>query len=197
MKKLIIFDFDGTITKRDSMLELTRFHRGNIPYFLGLIYLSPILLLYKMRWISNWKAKQFFLTYFWGGIPKEEFQSICEKFTLKKLPAILRPGAIEALETFKENHDQLVVISASAEDWLKPWAEKNGIFVIGSQLAVRNGRITGKLEGKNCYGPEKVKRLKKVFDLADYTEIIVYGDSKGDNELFDLATTVHYKPFRN
>jgi phosphatidylglycerophosphatase C len=90
------------------------------------------------------------------------------------LPQILRPKALEALESFNKRGDKVLIVSASAEHWLQPWAALYEVYVIASRLEVHNGRITGKLAGKNCYGPEKILRLKAVYDLDNYTEIVVF-----------------------
>ena len=59
MKKIIaFFDFDGTITTKDSLLEFIRFYHGDIKTILGILILSPILVLYKMKIIPNYKAKE-------------------------------------------------------------------------------------------------------------------------------------------
>lgn len=63
-KRLVIFDFDGTLTRKDSMLEFTRYFHGVFRFYIGMLYLSPILLLYKVGFIPNWKAKEFYLTHF-------------------------------------------------------------------------------------------------------------------------------------
>lgn len=196
MSKLVVFDFDGTLTKKDSMLELTKYHFGSFKFLLGMIVLSPILVLYKLKLLSNWKTKQYYLRHFFGGIPLNEFQSVCDRFGVEKIPHLFRPGVSETLKNYRSNGDQIVVVSASAEHWLTKWGEKYDIAIIGSHLEVLDGRITGNLDGPNCYGPEKVNRLKKEFDLDDYSEIIVYGDSHGDKELMRLATKSFYKPFR-
>ncbi len=196
MSKLVVFDFDGTLTKRDSMMELTKYFFGPFRFMLGMVFLSPVLVLYKLKLLPNWKTKQYFLTHFFSGMSLEKFQAVCDQFGSEKIPKLLRPGVLETINDYKSNGDQLVVVSASAELWLKSWGAENDLTIIGSHLEVVNGRITGKLDGPNCYGPEKVNRLKKEFNLDNFSEIIVYGDSRGDDELIELATKSFYKPFR-
>lgn len=196
MKKLVIFDFDGTLTRKDSMLELTRYHCGFFRFSIGMLFLSPVLVLYKLKLYPNWKAKQHFLTIFFGGMDLEKFNAICEDFSKERLPGLIRPLALKKLEEYKAKGDQMVIVSASAENWLNSWGKENDLPVIATRLEVQKGSITGKLKGRNCHGPEKVKRLKEQFNLQHFTEIIVYGDSEGDKELFDVATEHHFKPFR-
>ncbi|KAA3640209.1 MAG: HAD-IB family hydrolase [Bacteroidetes bacterium] len=196
MSKLVVFDFDGTLTKTDSMLELTRYFFGPIRFVIGMAFLSPVLVLYKLKLLPNWRTKQYYLTHFFGGMPLNEFQTVCDRFASEKIPNLLRPGVVETINTYKSKGHQLVIVSASAENWLTRWGDENHLTVIGTNLEVVDGRITGKLNGRNCYGPEKVIRLKEEFDLDDFSEIIVYGDSRGDRELMELATQSFYKPFR-
>ena len=47
-KVLALFDFDGTLTKKDTMFEFIRFSKGNLMLLIGLIISFPILVLYKL-----------------------------------------------------------------------------------------------------------------------------------------------------
>lgn len=196
MRKLVVFDFDGTLTKKDTMIEFTRFYWGDLRFFLGMLYLSPVLLAYKTGWLPNWRAKELFLTHFFRNEPESGFQEACSRFGLEKIPAMIRPLAARRLEEHRKEGARLVVVSSSAENWLSAWCRQENLSLIGTRLNVRNGRLTGKLEGPNCYGAEKVRRLRQAYRLQDYSEIIAYGDSKGDLPLLELATAAHYKPFR-
>jgi phosphatidylglycerophosphatase C len=89
-----------------------------------------------------------------------------------------------------------ILVSASLEIYLLPWAKTIGLDqVIGTRLAVQNGLLTGRIIGQNCYGAEKVKRLQAVLgDLSQYC-IYAYGDSRGDRELLEIATCPYYRPW--
>jgi HAD superfamily phosphoserine phosphatase-like hydrolase len=89
-----------------------------------------------------------------------------------------------------------VVVSASVECWLGPWCDKNGLDLIGTQLEIKDNRVTGKLLSKNCYGKEKVNRIRERYDLNSFDFIYAYGDSRGDDEMLELAQEKYYKPFR-
>ena len=52
------FDFDGTITTKDTLFDFVKFHVGSKNFYKGLIFLSPILILYKLGFIRNDIAKQ-------------------------------------------------------------------------------------------------------------------------------------------
>jgi phosphatidylglycerophosphatase C len=194
-EKLIIFDFDGTLTKRDSMLEFTKLYHGKFRFILGIICLIPVLSLYKMNIISNWRAKEYFLKFFFQNESLSRFQANCHIFALGKIPSLIRPTAMLKLQEHRNVGDRLVIVSSSAENWLKDWCLQQNITLIATRLEVTNGQITGRLLGPNCYGPEKIARLKENFDIEKFQEVIVYGDSKGDYELYNISTKYFHKYF--
>lgn len=194
-KTLALFDFDGTITTKDSFLEFLKFHKGNFQFYLGFAILSPYLIAMKLKVIPNWKAKEIVLKYFLKGLKEEEMEQKAKAFTLEIVPRLLRPKAIEQIKKHQQNGDDIYLVSASAEGWLKFWCDEIGINLIGTKLEIINGNITGKIDGRNCYGPEKVARVKAQIDLSNYSEIYAYGDSGGDKELLAIANYPHYKFF--
>ena len=196
-KKLVLFDFDGTLTTKDTLLEFLLFYKGKIRVLFGLLALFPVLALYMLRLVPNWKAKQYLLRHFIGGARLEEFNAVCKEFSTQIIPKLIRPKGLHILEQHLRDKATLIVISASAENWVGPWCEQIGVNYLATQLEVVNGIVTGNLCGKNCYGPEKVDRIKKQFELSDFDEIIAYGDSSGDREMFGIAHHYFYKPFRS
>lgn len=195
MKRLAVFDFDGTLTYKDSFLSFIRFYKGSLPFYSGMLQMAPWLVAYKLKLYPNWKAKEKVLTHFFSQTTEEEFREKGRRFARELIPAMLRPKAKEALQKHKEAGDRIVVVSASAEPWLEAWCEAEGIELVATVLECREGRITGRLNGKNCYGMEKVERLKQHLPLEDFCEVYVYGDSAGDRELLELATHPNYRVF--
>ncbi len=196
MSKLALFDFDGTISSQDSFGHILQVSFPRSRYALGLLKLWPVLLAYKLGLYSNEKAKQHVLRFFFGGMSEADFNTLCEKYARKHLSEIIRPEALEALKKHKENNDRVVIVSASIENWLQPFAAEHGAELIATKMEVENGKITGNLSGPNCYGSEKVKRLRKHLQISDYDEIYAYGDSPGDKEMLAIAHHPNYRPFR-
>ena len=197
MQKIIaLFDFDGTITTDDSLIRFIRFVVGDLKTLWGMVFLSPMLVVYKLKLIPNYKAKQMMLSYFFKGMDKQQFQKIAEEYSLKHIDTILRPKAMEKITWHKELGHKVIVVSASIECWIRPWCDQNGLDLIATKIEVKDGLITGKFLTKNCYGIEKVNRVKEAYNLDDYDRIYAYGDSRGDKELLELADKSFYKPFR-
>jgi phosphatidylglycerophosphatase C len=194
--RLVLFDFDGTITKKDTLIEFVRYYHGRNHFFRGMVMLAPVLALFALKMIPNWKAKQFFLSRFFKGEDMKFFQARCAGFSTDILPALIRPEAENAIRSYQKQDATIAVVTASAENWVKPWCEQHGLICLATKLEVKDGVITGNIMGRNCYGDEKVCRIEEQFNLKDFDEIIAYGDSRGDKEMLALAHKRYYKPFR-
>ena len=195
-KKLVLFDFDGTITTRDTLAEFMIFYHGKVKYYLGLCVLSPVLASYLFKWMPNWKSKQYFLTWFLKDEKSSDFEKKCKVFSDTRLPRLIRPAAQEQIKQYQHEGATIAVVTASAENWIKPWCDKHNILCLATQLETTDGKLTGKILGKNCHGEEKVCRIKEHFTLTEFDRIVAYGDTSGDKQMLDLAHEQFYKPFR-
>lgn len=189
MKTLVLFDFDGTLYKKDSMIAFTKFLKGPTLFYQKMLLLSPDLVGMKLRLFHNEKVKAKFLTAFFKGMDIDTFESAAKDFALNEIDKNLNPKIFDAfLKHVKSGHD-VYIVSASAAQWIAPWSEQYKVSVVGTQLQIANGKITGKLNSKNCYGIEKVNRIQELLRLEDYQSICVYGSGKGDREMLGLAKT--------
>jgi phosphatidylglycerophosphatase C len=193
---LAIFDFDGTITYRDSFIDFIRFYKGRTALLTGITVLFPVLILFKLKIIANANAKEIVFKYFFKNTPFDAFQKKCDDFGLTVIPKIVRNEALNAIQKHLSNGHRVIVISASAENWLIKWCKGVGVELVATHLEVKNGFITGKISGKNCYGIEKVNRLKDYLKIEDFTDIYAYGDSKGDIPMIELANHKFYRKFQ-
>lgn len=193
---IAFFDFDGTITRSDTMLKLAAYHKGAAGYFSAMAQISPWLVAMKLGIISTQKGKEKFLTHFFGGLSEVSFEQLCNNFTKEVLPFQIRADAMATIKKHQANNDKVVVVSASAQNWVAPWCRENGLAYECSCLKLNNGIITGKLEGTNCNGTEKVNRILQVYQLEEYKQIFCYGDTKADNEMLQIATDPFYRHFK-
>ena len=193
--RIAFFDFDGTITKADSTARFIRYLVGDSKFFIGIFFLLPFMFLYILNLISNNSIKQILITYFFKGKNINEFKKNAEYFSLNMLEPLIRKKALKQISWHKENGQDVVIVSASIDLWLRPWCIKNDVALISSMLEVNDKVITGKTRNKNCYGLEKVARIKKLYNLSEYSYIYSYGNSRGDYEMLKIANESHYKPF--
>jgi len=196
MKTLALFDFDGTITTRDTFTSFVKFYHGSVKFTAGFLFFSPLLALMKLGVYDNGLVKNMVFSYFFKGEEEHKFNEKCRSYCTTVLPSLIREGAIDQIYDHTENNNKIVIVSASPENWIIPWAKPLGIDVISTLVEIKDGKLTGLLGSKNCYGPEKVVRINKQLSLSEYDQIEAYGDSRGDKEMFEIATKSSYKPFR-
>jgi len=193
---LALFDFDGTITTKDTLFDFTHFSVSRLTFTLGMVVLFLPMLLHKIGLLSAHKTKEIFLSYFFKNFSREAFDKHCNRFAKDRLPNLIRSEALNTINQHKEKGDTVIIVSASPENWIKPWAELYGIKVIATKLQIINNQLTGQIMGANCNGIEKVNRIHSEINLSDYTEITAYGDSIGDKDMLALAQKRYLKPFR-
>ncbi len=192
-KTVAAFDFDKTMTYRDTLLPFL-FHLH--PLHLKLtkaLKLIPTVVKYKLGFLQNQEAKERLLKAFLRNRSYEKLQYQAHVFANLRLSHYLRPEALERLHWHHGKGHACILISAGLEVYLKPWATSLGLEVSATRLKVNNGRITGKIDGKNCYGQEKVNRLLKRFGPKENFTLYAYGDSEGDKELLELADYPYYR----
>lgn len=197
VKKVYAFDFDGTLTTKDTLLEFIRFTRGNTAFLFGFLLFSPLLVLMKLKLYPNWKTKQRVFSWFFKGMLIDDFNHLCTEFALYN-KQLLRPKGMKAIKKAIEEDSQVVIISASIDNWVRPFFDEmgNNIIVVGTKIEVSNNYLTGKFITNNCYGVEKVRRLQALFPQRETYTLIAFGDSRGDKELLAYANQGFYKPFR-
>jgi phosphatidylglycerophosphatase C len=213
-QKIAFFDFDGTITTKDTLLEFIKYSRGSFRFYLGFILNSPWLIAYKIKLISNQKAKERILQFFFRNTPVERFEQQCDRFSREILPELIRPKALLEITRLKDSGASVVIVSASPENWIRSWSDSVEASLLATRLEVTPApaasfhpppaachpappaRLTGKIFEANCYGEEKVRRIKECYLLTDYSEIYTYGDTGGDRPMLRLGTRSFYRPFR-
>ena len=198
-KKVYCFDFDGTLTTSDTLLEFIKFAKGKSRFLIVFLMYSPLLVLMKLHLYPNWKVKQMIFTHLFGGMHIEKFDKLCHAFAVK-YQHLLRPLGIQRVHEALTAGSQVFVVSASIDNWVLPFflvRGMEGVEVLGTQIEVVDGKLTGRFLSRNCYGAEKVHRITDVLphDRQAYT-IEAFGDSRGDKEMLAFADQGHYKPFR-
>ena len=199
MSRIAFFDFDGTVTTKDTLLEFIRFSKGKIPFYIGFVLNSPWLVAYRVGLISNQAAKERILAWFFRHTPVAEFQETCDRFAAQMVPGLLRPKALREITELQNKGFEIIIVSASPENWIRQWAESIRAGLLATRLQTRpetEGRLTGRILGHNCHGNEKVRRIGEAFNLDTYNEIYAYGDSSGDTPMLALAHHSFYRPFR-
>lgn len=191
---LALFDFDGTLTDRDTMLAFCRHVCGTPRFLVGMLWLSPMLVAMKLKLVPNARAKAIFLRHFLGGRDRASLASHAEAFA-DIVDGWLRPGAMERIAWHREQGHTVRIVSASLDVWLLPWAARHGLDVLCTRGRFDGDTFTGDLEGPNCNGEEKVARVRADVNIASFGEVHAYGDTSGDQAMLELATHPTFRPF--
>jgi len=198
-KKVYCFDFDGTLTTSDTLLEFIKFAKGTSRFLMVFLMYSPLLVLMKLHLYPNWKAKQKIFAHLFAEMRIEKFDTLCRDFAEEKQD-LLRPMGIKRVHEALADGSLVYIVSASIDNWVRPFFHVRGldkVTVLGTQIEVVDGKLTGRFLSHNCYGEEKVHRISQVLpqDRSAY-DIEAFGDSRGDKEMLAFADKGYYKPFR-
>ena len=155
---------------------------------------------------------RFIFAHLFAGMRIEKFDALCRDFA-EEYQHLLRPKGVTLVHEALVAGAQVFIVSASIDNWVRPFFKVrglDGVRVLGTQIEVIDGRLTGKFKSNNCYGEEKVHRICEALSASTSTfspasvapfvrsqyEIEAFGDSRGDKEMLAFADKGHYKPFR-
>jgi HAD superfamily hydrolase (TIGR01490 family) len=192
MEKLAIFDVDFTLTKRETLIEFYRFMLKKDPKHI--LHFPKVLvssILYGLKLVPLKKTKEYFISFI-DGVTEEDMKSHVKDFYEKRLSKILYKDSIDTIRKLKSEGYRIYLISASAEFYLNElYNIKEVDKVIGTRFICENRIHKSKMQGENCKGEEKVKRLmeelKKENIEVDFKNSYMFSDSLSDLPLFNLV----------
>lgn len=185
-----LFDFDGTLTRHDSLVPYLKMIVGTPRLALAMLLASPLLSAYALRLVRNDVAKEALLQRTLGGLSAGFLHERGEQYAKHVIPTMLRDDMQVRLRDHQTQGHCCVLVSASLDVYLEPWAKMAGFdYCIATSLTVSpEGLVSGKLDGANCHGQEKVRRIERLFDeigLPEHT--YAYGDTAGDIPMLAMA----------
>lgn len=187
---LVAFDVDGTLTWTDSFMLFLRWFAGPADFAAKLMRIAPDAALAKARLKSRDDVKALAVRLFFTGVPEERFAAAAAEFAAEVLPRLERADGRAKLFAHRTQGHRVMLVSASLEDYLKPWAvARLGLGpddVLGARLERKGGVLTGRLDGLNCRADEKVARLEAACGPA-LDLMAAYGDSSGDDAMLAIA----------
>jgi HAD superfamily hydrolase (TIGR01490 family) len=190
-RPLAAFDLDGTLTRRDTLLPFLHRAVGRDRAYRALLASSlPLARAAALSGPHRDRAKAAVLQRLLAGMPLAELAAAAEAYADDVVAFQLRPETRERVEWHRGEGHELVLVSASPELYVEPIGRRLGFDeVLATRLEVGgDGRLTGRLVGANCRGPEKVVRLREWRGDA-LVVAYAYGDSAGDREMLALAAT--------
>jgi phosphatidylglycerophosphatase C len=195
--RVAAFDVDGTLTTTDCVVPFLRRTAGT-SRLVGRLLTSPVAMGRAVLRRDRDALKAASAAAAFGGVPVETLEADGALFAREVYDQRLRPDALRSLREHLDAGDTVLLVSASFDVYLRPLA---GLLGVHDVLAVGletdgAGVLTGRLDGPNCRGPEKVVRLHDWLDRhaggRAAVHLSAYGDSAGDRELLADADDAHW-----
>lgn len=200
------FDFDGTLTRRDTLLPFLARALG-WPRLLGaLLVCSPYLAAYALRLLPNHVAKRRLLAATLAGRSTADLGLAAAQYQAHDLPGQYRSWTLDRLHWHQAQGHHCVMVSASLDVYLAPVAAQLGcVALLCTEMATAGGKLTGQMRTPNCHGEQKVLRLTAWLaerfgssngaagGPAGGVELYAYGDTAGDKPMLRMADHAWYR----
>ena len=190
-----IFDFDGTITKKNTAVPFLKLVSGR--YFnRKFITRLPEAVAYYLNIIDVDRLNLSIVDTFLKNLSRDALFEYGQVFYSSVLPGLIRDSAFARIQWHKEQGHQCWLATSAYNIYADYWAKQSGFDgVVSTKIEFDDsGHATGRLQGKSCNGEEKLRRVKEVIGKPNV--IYAYGDSSGDKELLDYATYPFYRKFK-
>ncbi len=178
-KKIIVYDFDKTLTYKDTLFGF--FYATIKNRLFGFpkltIYIGSMIFA-KFKIISNNRLKKIGIELFLKGKSSHDISLLSQKY------ARLIPFN-KLYERFDvDNKNRYFIVSASFQEYLYPLFSKD-VHIIGSVLSYDGDKVSGLKF--NCYKEKKVLALKKIgIEEID----LLYTDSYSDVALAKISKKI-------
>lgn len=192
---IVAFDFDGTLTVRDSFTEFLRWRAGAGGWALGLVKMAPALATYA-RDRDRGRIKAASVKEFLKGVPRAQLEQDAKAFAGQVWPGFMRYDALAVWKDWGAKGAHRVIVTASPETTVAPFARRLGAEALLGTPLVFDGddRVTGAFASPNCRGEEKVRRLRAMYG-DDVRLAAAYGDTSGDTEMLAIADAPGFRMF--
>lgn len=193
---IVAFDFDGTLTVRDSFTQFLRWRAGGGGWLAGLARMAPDLAVYPVD-RDRGRLKASSVREFLRGVPRRQLEADAEAFAGQVWPGFMRYDALACWKDWGAKGAFRVIVTASPETTVAPFARRlEADALLGTPLVFDgDDRVTGTFASPNCRGEEKVRRLHAAFG-ADMTLAAAYGDTSGDTEMLAIAEEAGFRRFK-
>ncbi|MFC4686971.1 HAD family hydrolase [Epilithonimonas pallida] len=194
MKKLYLFDFDGTLTYKDTMFLFLKFY-DPAKFSVQFLKHIPLFILLKMKLADAEAVKKSFIASILKGQSRYQIEKKAQQFFDENYPGLFRENALDFIKNIDREHTESYIVSASLDIWVKPFADKLNMILLATKAEFIDDVFTGEFIGKNCNKDEKVCRIEAELGDKKFDKIIAFGDTSGDKAMFKFANESHYRFF--
>lgn len=192
---IVAFDFDGTLTIRDSFTAFLKWRAGPVRWLAGLVQMIPAVFAY-LGDRDRGRIKVASVRQFLMDADRPTLEAEAERFAEAVWPRFMRPDAMAVWQDWGRRGAHRVIVTASPETTVAPFARRLGADdLIGTRLAFNDAdQVAGSFIGGNCRGEEKMNRLRALYG-QDMRLAAAYGDTSGDTEMIAAAEIKGFRVF--
>ncbi|PKD43247.1 haloacid dehalogenase-like hydrolase [Rhodohalobacter barkolensis] len=178
-EQMIVFDFDKTLTEKDTLFGFYRsVHKENFSFLIRRTIHLGAAFIYKLGIINNDQLKKIGVSLFLSGMPVSKL-----KIMAKEYIGDIKLNQVYYHDFLNAPKQKRVIISASFEIYLKELFPEE--IVVGSLLKIKKGTIVGL--DRNMYGIRKRNYLMSI----GINEIdCLYTDSYSDLPLMKMSKKI-------
>ena len=188
MNDVILLDFDGTITSKDTIKILLS----------ELLLLRPWCIfgaswfLLKMVWSNDNAIRQMHknnaVGHLIAGLSISDMSRVWSQFR-KKVRALYRPSMVRKISEATENGTSVLIVTASPSFAISHCVSDLPVTVIGTEFQKQDSVFCGELSGRNCFGIEKVKRIEvwEQSKALDWSISEAWSDNFSDYPMLKMA----------
>lgn len=190
---LALFDFDGTITTRETYADFMKLAVAPRRLAFGRLLLAPLIVGYRLGLVSAIRTRSGIVRFAFRGVAEAGVASAGKVMARDVLPQLLREEAMDRIGWHKARGDAVVVVSGGFDLYLSHWCRQHGLELLCSRLESTDGILTGRYLGEQCVGEEKCRRIRQKYQLTHFARVYAYGDTAEDLAMLAMA---HEKTFR-
>lgn len=185
-KNLALFDFDGTLCKKDSFTGFIFYALSKRHIVKQGIKILPWIQAYYLNVYSAPAMRSRLFRAMFSNANALELQQMAREYATSLMSQLNRP-LLKQLKQHQALGDDVVLVSASVDVYLKHVCELLNIDLICTHTEQVNNIYTGQYTTPDCSSEQKRQRILEKYHLTDYAVIYAYGNSHEDQEMLALA----------
>ena len=193
--EIVAFDFDGTLSIRDSFTAFLKWRVTPAEWLYGMSRLVPAALSYIVN-RDRGAIKEASVKVFLKGLTHQKVSEQAQAYANEVFESFMRPDALACWKAWGDSGVHRVIVTASPETTIAPFAKRLGAEnLIGTKFEFdKNDRLTGRFSTPNCRREEKVRRIREVYG-DDVRVLAAYGDTSGDTQMIAIAEEKGFRVF--
>lgn len=185
-KNLALFDFDGTLCIKDSFTGFIFYALKKRHIVKQGIKILPWIQAYYLNIYPAHAMRPKLFRAMFKDMPAAKILETALEYS-QQLRHQLSPELYQQLLKHQQNDDDVVIVSASIDIYLKDIAELLNVDLICTQSEIKDQHFSGEFATPDCSSEQKKIRILEKYDLNQYDYIYAYGNSREDLDMMSLA----------